>query len=112
MKDVKARRELLLTGNPNGRITVIVDNMMYVTGTNKHDVVRWDDENEILYVLKFNEDHMDYSRPFKIQTFDYSDIQCIELDTNKNGIKEAALACGFTEEEIADTIKEYTTINL
>lgn len=103
---------MLLAGNPNSRITVIVDNMLYASDSNDGDLLHWDDTNEILYVLRHNEDHRDHTRPYQIQMFEYELIQAMELDTNKNGIMGPALACGFKEDEVQEMIKKFSTINL
>lgn len=109
MKDLAKRRNELKAADPNAKITVIVDNMLYASEL--IDPIVWDDANERLYVLKINEDHRDASRPFKIQTIDYDIVICLELDTG-NAILESALSCGFDEKVVRDFIAKLTTIKL
>lgn len=110
MEKLAERREMLRAGNPDSRIMVIVDNMLYASEV--QDQIIWDDENERLFILKLNEDHRDPSRPYKIQSIDYSIVICLEVTTNKRGVTEPALACGFSKADIDKFITELSTINL
>lgn len=110
MKDLAKRRDQLKAGNPNAKITVIVDNMLYASEV--YDPIVWDDANERLYILKINEDHRDPGRPFKIQTIDYEIVICLEIDCNKIDLIEAAKACGFEDKIVSDFVTKLTTIKL
>lgn len=110
MKDLAIRREQLKAGNPDAKITVIVDNMLYASEV--YDPIVWDDVNERLYILKINEDHRDPGRPFKIQTIDYEIVICLEIDCNRTDIIESAKTCGFDDKIVGEFIKNLTTIKL
>lgn len=110
MKNLAAIRDKLRNGNPNNRITAISDNMVYIDETK--DLVRWDDENSMVYALRNNEDHRDTLRPFKIQVTEYDTIQYLEVTSDKNGIKGPIQAFGFDSEKADEFVKNLTTIKL
>lgn len=111
MKNVVSVREKLRASNPNCRIIALIDNMLYVDES-RCDVIRWDDENEIVYILKTNEDHRDPSRPFKIQAIEYEWIIGLEMTTDKNGIKAPAEACGLDPDKVESLVQNLSTIKL
>lgn len=110
MRELAKRRDDLRKANPNAKITVIVDNMLYASEVT--DPIVWDDANERLYILKINEDHRDSRRPFKIQTIDYDIVICLEIDTDRDSIYETAVSCGFDKDTVNDFITKLTTIKL
>lgn len=103
-------RNRLKTTSPNAKISIIADNMILIS---EHiDPLVWDDEEELLYVLKHNEDHREQHMPFKIQVVEYAGIQVMELDTTAVDFMAAAMNVGFSK-EVAEAMKtKLTTIKL
>lgn len=110
MEKLAEYREKLRSGNPNNRIIAISDNMIYVDETK--DLVTWDDENQMVYVLKGNEDHRDPGRPFKVQILHYDNIQYLEVTSTKNGIKEVANAFNLNAQRVDELLHKLSTIEL
>lgn len=98
-------RDTLKGSNPNAKLEVICDNVIFFKEPN--DILDWDDENGVLRVLKTNEDiHLQVTERFQFITVEYDIIQYINLDCGKKSVERICNELDFSAENI-ERAKEF-----
>jgi hypothetical protein len=109
-----AMRDTLTKNNDDPDIVIMCDNMLFFK--TKYDVFKWDDDNELLIVLRANEDYThEDNAEFEVVCIDYEQIQFLHYRCGRAAVKRIANELNFTDkakEQLSDMITELTTITL
>jgi hypothetical protein len=103
-------RDRIKSVAPDAKLFLLLDNMLVVKEIDH--MIKWDDENELVYVGLINENHRDIKHPIAYRIVPYEYIQYIEVDCGNSDFLALGKEFGFDEDTLTAKYKDLTTIKL
>ena len=109
IKDIVKIRQILsnikdINGDPCG-ISIVGDNM--VLADESYDFLKWDDENGLLHIIKFNPEKRQNAKII-VRSTSYENIQYISANVDKSRFKEFAKSqLGFTDIQVNNVLSKF-----